>query len=310
MKSITTTATSAVSPATVSAGARKLIRASVSENTLRGYTSALRRVDMHFAGAPITDAGFADYLAATFEAGYSPATLRMHMAAVSFRARATGGKSPLGALTNRAIQGAAREGIGRGRGQAPPVSWESADVAASLAGKAGSLRGIRDCAMILCASDCLLRTAEVAGLDVDDFAPGDGDGGTITIKRSKTDVEGRGAVLFIRARTVKAVQRWLSVAGIDSGPLFRSINRHGGIGEKHINVRSVRRVITARAQAAGVDGARGHSLRVGSSVSLCQAGASLPAIMAAGRWKTTTSVARYTASAAAGKGAVAALRPA
>ena len=50
---------------------------------------------------------------------------------------------------------------------------------------------------------------------------------------------------------------------------------------------SARRIIQARAKAAGIEGfISGHSFRVGSAVSLAQVGVSVIDMQNAGRWKS------------------------
>ena len=49
----------------------------------------------------------------------------------------------------------------------------------------------------------------------------------------------------------------------------------------------------------------GHSGRVGMAQDLAKTGAELPALMTAGRWKSSTLPARYTNRQAADRGAVA-----
>ncbi len=57
---------------------------------------------------------------------------------------------------------------------------------------------------------------------------------------------------------------------------------------------SIRNLIKKHAAAAGVTGdVNGHSLRVGSAISLARANATLAAIMQAGRWASSDTVARY-----------------
>ena len=59
-------------------------------------------------------------------------------------------------------------------------------------------------------------------------------------------------------------------------------------------------------KAAGLgDGFTGHSGRVGMAQDLAAAGVELPALMTAGRWKSSKMPARYTEGQAAGRGAVA-----
>ena len=58
----------------------------------------------------------------------------------------------------------------------------------------------------------------------------------ITIRHSKTDQEGAGQTIAIPfgkiACPVAALQEWITAADIGSGALFRSVNRHGKVGER------------------------------------------------------------------------------
>ena len=73
-------------------------------------------------------------------------------------------------------------------------------------------------------SDGLLRISEASALQVADVEA-NADGGTVTIRASKTDQQGDGAVRFLGAPTVAAVRRYLDAAGITAGPLFRRIRK-------------------------------------------------------------------------------------
>ena len=66
------------------------------------------------------------------------------------------------------------------------------------------------------ASDALLRVSELVGLEVGDV---DFTTGTVTVRKSKTDQEAEGAVLYLGKPTLKRVQRWLEASGIEAGPL-------------------------------------------------------------------------------------------
>jgi len=317
---ITTTGrSSAVSIPGVSTDAQALMEDSTTAATRRAYTTALRIVDGWHGRRKITDATVANFLAWRHKAGASPATLRMACAAINFRYKLRGGKSPVGPLAKRALAGGVRSGAGRGRGQVDGVDFAQADAMAAVAANGGgSLSGLRDSALILIASDALLRVGEVAALRVKDVDTGDGDGNSasVTVTRSKTDTTGKGASLFIRARTALAVRRWLDAAGIGGdgdGFLFRPVHRRGSIQRGGLSARAVRRVIKRRASDAGVgDGKRvsGHSLRVGACGDLAMRGATLPALQEAGRWRSPAMAAHYARQGLAQQGAVARLRPA
>ncbi len=90
------------------------------------------------------------------------ATARIALAAIRHRARREGGPRPDGALTAKVLAGYGRAGANPGRGQVAGVTWEQADAMAALAAEDGSLRGLRDAALIAVMSDALLRISEAA----------------------------------------------------------------------------------------------------------------------------------------------------
>jgi len=302
---------------TVSPGARKLIKNSTADSTRRAYKTALRAVDAFAGGQPLTDATVADYLAQRHEEGKSPATLRMTIAAINFRYKLQQAPSPVGALAKRALAGAARQGAGRGRGQAHGIDFAQADHMAAVAAKNGKkLSGLRDCALILITSDALLRVGETAALSVGDICTGDattGKGATVTITRSKTDQTGEeGATLYLRPRTAFSIRQYLQHAGITEGPLFRPVHRKQRVQRRALSPRAVRRIICRCASDAGVgEGGRisGHSLRVGAAGDLAMRGASLPELQTAGRWKSSAQAVHYAKAGLASHGVVSRLRP-
>lgn len=312
-KQLTTTAASGA--VSVTAATRRLIAKSIAPATTRAYECALAAVDAYLDGKPLTDSRLSDYITDRHDAGASPSQLRMAVAAVKFRARLHNTDSQVGALSRQALAGAVREGAGKWNEQVAGIGFSEADsMARKAAGKGGKggVRGARDCALILTASDAMLRVSEVAALDLADADLGDAEGvnATVTIRRSKTDAEGVGSVLFIRPRTALAIRAWVKQAGIESGALFRSVNKGGGVGGR-ISARSVRRVIIARAEDAEVEGrVSGHSLRVGSAQELTRGGATLPELMQCGRWKSAAMAAHYGRKGLAANSAMARLRKA
>ncbi len=64
---------------------------------------------------------------------------------------------------------------------------------------------------------------------------------------------------------VTVLQVWLSVAGIQSGPLFRKVDRWGKVGERRMYAATVAQIVKAAAKSASLnpDVVFGHSLRSG-----------------------------------------------
>jgi integrase len=280
------------------------VRASIADNTRRAYETALRRFEQ--SEYPETDGGIAAYLSSLYEQGRSAACAAMLVAALRFRARLRGCPSPVGAATTRVLAGFRRLARGRGRGKVTGVRWEQADRAAEMAEQSGNLAGLRDAAIVAVASDAMLRVSEVAALDVSDVNLA---GQTVLIRRSKTDQEGKGTAQFLGKPTTERIQAWLLNSGLTEGPLFRPVNKSGRVRATRLTDGSIRKIITQRAKAAGVDGrVSGHSLRVGSAQSLANAGASLVEMQVAGRWRSPAMPALYAQGQLAKHGAVARLR--
>ena len=284
--------------------AADLAQASIAENTRRAYEGALRQFE--HSGCPETDAGVAAYLGRLYEQGRSAACAGMVVAALRFRASLHGRPSPVGAAATRVLAGFRREAVGRGRGMVAGVRWEQADRVAAMAEQQGGLAGLRDAAMVAVASDALLRVSEIAALDVPDVDLAEQ---TVLIRHSKTDQEGKGVMQFLGQPTAARIRAWLRTSGLTDGALFRAVNKSGRIQGERLTVRNIRRIITRRARAAGVDGrVSGHSLRVGSAQSLATAGASLVEMQVAGRWQSPAMPGRYAQGQLAKRGAVARLR--
>ena len=113
------------------------------------------------------------------------------------------------------------------------------------------------------------------------------DGLTVTLRRSKTDQEGVGRKVGIpyganpETCPVRVLLGWIEPAGIATGALFRSINRHGHVQASRLSDIDVARVVKKLADRAGLDAAKyaGHSLRAGHATSAVIAGASERSIM-------------------------------
>ena len=297
----------------LSPSAKALAGAALAPATVRAYRSALAALDRWLAeqGRAADDAALADFLAARHDAGAAPASISMTVAAVKAAARLTGQPSPAGPETARVLAGIRREGRGRGRGQAKGLQWGDADAVAAVAAKEGKtkLAGLRDAALVALASDCLLRVSEVVAVQVEDIAAEADGSGRLTVRRSKTDQEGKGAVLYVGEATMRRIEVWREEAEIEAGPLFLRLRRFEFIEDSAISARAARSIIKARAADAGIVGrVSGHSLRIGAAQSLAAAGAGLVELQQAGRWGSPAMPGHYARGQLAARGAVARLR--
>ena len=132
---------------------------------------------------------------------------------------------------------------------------------------------------------------------------GDLKAATLGIKTSKTDQDGIGVSLYVCESTRDVLTRYREAGNIGNGAVFRQVRRGDNIQPIRLTAQSARHIIKKRAEDAGVQGfVSGHSLRVGSAVSLAQAGASVVDMQVAGRWKSSQMPAHYAKAELAERG--------
>ena len=278
-----------------------LIKVSIAENTLKAYQRALHGLETWLLGRTLSDPLLASYITILHDAGKSPATIGQVVAAVKWQLKYQSQENLNFPITQATLAGIRRAGKDRGRGQVDGLIWRDVEKVCIYAEAEGTLAGLRDAAMIRLMSDCLLRISEIVAVNVGDLKEK-----TLTIQSSKTDQEGTGESLYVCDATRGVLERYGERAGIARGTLFRHIRRGDHIQPTRLTPHSARRIIQKRAQTAGVEGfISGHSLRVGSAVSLAQAGASVVDMQVAGRWKSSQMPAYYAKAELAERGAIA-----
>ena len=278
-----------------------LIKASVAENTLKAYQRALQSLTNWLGGKTLSDALLANYITELHRADKSPATIAQAVAAVKWQFKHQSQESINLPITQATLAGIRREGKDRGRGQVDGLIWQDVERVCIYAETEGTLSGLRDAAMIRLMSDCLLRISEIVAVNIGDLKDR-----TLTVRASKTDQEGAGETLYVCDATRNVLTQYSETAGITRGALFRHIRRGDHIQPTRLHPHSARRIIKKRATDADVEGfISGHSLRVGSAVSLAQAGATVVDMQVAGRWKSSQMPAHYAKAELAEHGAIA-----
>ena len=293
---------------------RQLQTAALAPTTRKAYAGALRRFDNWLDGRPPTDSFLARHLDGMFRRGLAAPSAALVVAALRravrdlARAGHRCGEHPVGPVTLERLARYRREAADRGRGQAGPLLWEDADRMSESAEARGDALGVRDAAMIGIASHALLRVSEISRLDAEDVSPQRGGSALVRIRRSKTDQYGEGAVLHVCRDAAERLKHWMTMAGIESGPLFRPV-KGGAIETARLGPGAVRATIKRRADQAGIDRrVSGHSLRVGAAQSLAERGVSLVELQVIGRWTSPAMPGRYVRGQEASRGPVARLR--
>jgi integrase len=254
--------------------------------------------------------------------GLRPGTLAGYVAAISVAHRAAGCPNPTSSEAVRATLA----GIRRHPGVAPVTRRTAAraeDIAAILAtmSPGESLVDARDTALLLLGWKAALRSADLVGMRIEDQQVTE-EGLVVFLRRSKSDQTGTGVRIGIATHpssqdsdapldtdgvsldAAAAWSRWaglLGAHGITTGPAWRAIDKYGArpraSGGLHRN--SIRRIITARAAAAGIDvsGWGAHSLRRGLATEAIARGVPEHAVARHGRWRSRASMDVYIAEA-------------
>jgi len=249
-----------------------------SENTWRGYRAAWACFcewcdEVHLSALPATPQTVSMFIAAEADKGRATATLEHRLAAIRLAHLGAGHASPHNTLAVlEVLKGIRRERRGRPRFQRRPAAPAIDEELQAMVNTLGtvSLRDLRDRALLLYGFATALRCSELVRLQVADIESRE-QGDVVTIGHSKGDQEGAGQTVAALAVPgspycpVSALQRWLQVASIQAGPLFRRIARNGAVGEQPLSDKTVVRLIKRCAAQAGLDATRysGHSLRRG-----------------------------------------------
>jgi len=235
---------------------------------------------------PVEPTLVADYLISLSERHLAASTIQVASAAI-------GSKHLSAALPTPTAHPAVREvllGIGRisaregrGRGQSDPLMPE--EIRRMIACVNPGLLGCRNAAILTFGMAGGFRREEIARLQVTDLQVLS-DSILVELRWSKSDQTGEGHERRVAAGDhpelcpVQWIRTWLSNAGIDRGPLFRALDRSGGITERGLDPRRIDQLVREHAAAARErypDSFRGghysaHSLRAGLATAALLAG--------------------------------------
>ena len=275
---------------------------SLAPNTQKTYQQAYNQLEKWLAGRDLDDVLLATYIGEIDAAGKSPATITLVVAAVRRWVKTMGIDFDF-YLTDLKLKTIRRQSYARGRGQVDGITWNEAEEMCACAEREGTVAGLRDSALIRLMSDCLLRISEAVAVNVSDI------GKVLRVRQSKTDPDGIGATLYVGTPTLDMIGRYREAGQIRSGALFRRVRRQKYVCTGRLSIDGARAAIKRWAEQAGIDGfISGHSLRVGSAVSLAQAGAGIPDMQAVGRWKDSNMPARYASAQLAEHSTIARLK--
>lgn len=288
-----------------------LLAASERENTRRSYASAIRHFEVEWQGLlPATTDAVARYLADHSET-LSINTLRQRVAALSRwhtdNSFADPTKEPLIRQVLRGIRSAHPAMEKQARPLAIEIlqrldSWLCREEAQARAREDAprELRHARDRSLVLLGFWRGFRSDEIVRLRVEDIDLVPGEGLTCYLGRSKGDRQNLGkeykCPALSRMCPVEATRHWMALAGLESGPLYRSIDRWGNLSDSPLAANSLVPMLRSLLEAAGVPQSQefsSHSLRRGFAGWARDSGWDLKELMAYVGWRDVKSAMRY-----------------
>ncbi|OIN02474.1 hypothetical protein A9235_01955 [Polynucleobacter sp. MWH-Tro8-2-5-gr] len=250
-----------------------------------------------FPAHPTTVAKFIQVLT---KSGIKSASIRLAFASISTIHKLNELPDPTQSPTAKLELRRMHRTLGRTSKQAYGITTPTLRI--MLEGTSNDLRGVRNRALLLIAYDSLCRRSELTSLNIEDIEHNEIDSrARIRLRKSKTDQDSLGTWLLISNEAFIALANWLESARIKSGKIFRGISPSGEI-RRSIQPAQINRIYKKIAKDAGISQSEfknisGHSLRVGAAQDLMTSGASLPILMARGRWSKPDTVIHYVKSA-------------
>jgi integrase len=214
-----------------------------------------------------------------------------------------------GAFTSPALKQAIRLAV---RATPRPRKRKSAkavtgDVLAKLLATCStdSLRDVRDRAILMVAfASGGRRRSEIAGLRKDQLtveAPIAVNNApslpslSIHLGRTKTSGSENDDVVYLTGRPVDALNAWISVARIDSGSIFRKIDRWGNLSKHALEPGAINAILKQRVVMAGLEPGEfsAHGLRSGYLTEAANRGIPLPEAMEQSRHRSVQQASSY-----------------
>jgi site-specific recombinase XerD len=242
----------------------------------------------------------AAFLAAEAGTGTKPSTLGRRVAAIRYAHKLAHLDVPTDSEAVKATLRGMRRTFGGAKVRKAPAIAAKVQTMVALA--PDRLTGLRDRALLLLGFAGAFRRSELVALDVADIEETE-TGLLVTIRRSKTDQEGEGVTIAVARGTIacpaRALREWLDAAGIETGAIFRPINKAGTVAAVRLTCRSVANIVKSYATLAGFDATTfsGHSLRSGFLTSAAAKGASIFKMMDVSRHKSVDTLRGYVRDA-------------
>jgi len=286
---------------------KEYLDAAHTDNTRNSYTSACYHFERWGGKLPTDKDTLIRYLIEYAES-LNPRTLELRLSAISKWHTTQQFHNPADDPTVRAILLGIKRKHAKPKVKAKALRLEHlASIIRYLQNKPETLQNLRDQALIQIGYFGAFRRSELVGIKVEDIT-WETEGVSIQLPRSKTDQTGEGMTRSIVKGTEKicpvaALKKWLTESGIETGYVFRSINRWGDIRDNSEEPRknalypgTVTDILKSIGKSSGldfIDQLSSHSLRSGITTSAARENISFQDIKKQGGWKSDSTVWEY-----------------
>ena len=271
---------------TLARSAESFAASARSKATIRAYVSDWKHftcwcADNGFNSLP-ADPGTVALYVADLASQCKPSTISRRLASISIIHKSSGHSSPTADTRVQNVTRGIRRRLGTAQSEARPLVI--GDLRRMLAHLPDTVAGARDRALFLVGFAGAFRRSELVAIDLDDLERRE-EGIVVHLRRSKTDPEATGREVALprgndpHTCPIAAIDAWIERAVITDGALFRSVDRHGNVGDR-LTGQSVTLVIRRAATVAKIEDSQlsGHSLRAGFATTAAANGASEAAI--------------------------------
>jgi integrase len=251
-----------------SSAADTLIAAATAKATKAAYASDMRHWLANGGTLPAVPAQIVEYLA-QFAEKLSISTLERRLIAIHQAHKEISQPSPARDMAVRSTMQGIRRTHGKRKKQAQPLLKDDLLETLVLIDRQKPVKAARDRALLLVGFAGAFRRSELVAIRVEDIKHVDS-GVEIFLPHSKTDQKREGDTKFIPCANgvrcpVAVLAEWLAVSNIETGYVFRAVDRHDNISDAALTAQSVRLVVKKSVERVGGDknAVSAHSLRSG-----------------------------------------------
>lgn len=295
----TARSTEATPPSTISDVSKQYIQAATSDNTRKAYQSDVLHF-INWGGALPTDINtLLKYLHEHAET-HNHRTLSRRLTAIKNWHLYQGFSDPTSHPLIRKTLTGIKNTHGKPRDKAPALTVENLRSIIQTLNPENDLMDCRNNALVQIGYFGAFRRSELVAIQWEHIQFSK-QGIEILIPKSKTDQSGEGQVCAIpygshELCAVKALQYWQEYSNINTGFIFRRLNKRHKVLEKpiapnHVNI--ILKQLAQQAKLQNADDYSSHSLRRGFATEASRKGAPFGAIMRQGRWKSESTVLGY-----------------